>query len=239
MDGHEGGIRDRCASVSGGPDGSGAGGPGATGSGGPGGCAAGRSGGQNVCAGRPLRRAVFLDRDGVINVSPGEGKFVLRVEDFRPAEDAAEALARLRAAGFLLIVVTNQSCVGRGLLDASALDRIHDHMRELLAGSGAAPDAVYCCPHSPEAGCDCRKPEPGMLLRAAHEFGINLSASWMVGDSARDIETGRAAGCRTILLIAGAPGGATAAGKSPAPDAVARSLGEAAAVILGEAGQRR
>lgn len=182
-----------------------------------------------------VRKAVFLDRDGVINISPGEGKFVLKKEDFRLGEGVPEALARLKAAGFLLIAVTNQSCVGRGLIKAETLEEIHDLMRRRLVQRGAALDAVYCCPHGPEDGCECRKPSPAMILRASRRFGIDLRSSWMVGDSPRDIQTGRAAGCRTILLCSGGKHQAAAPSVSCAPDAVARSLPEAAAVILGEA----
>src|SRR5439155_15311158 len=144
-----------------------------------------------------LQRAVFLDRDGVIVVDHG---YVHRVEDFDFVAGSAQALQRLQAAGWRLVVVTNQSGLARGLYTADHYERFTAHMREQLQGFGVRLDAVLHCPHLPDAAvasyrlaCDCRKPAPGMLLRAARELAIDLSASVIVGDRLSDVQAGRAA----------------------------------------------
>jgi D-glycero-D-manno-heptose 1,7-bisphosphate phosphatase len=112
-----------------------------------------------------------------------------------------EAIALLNRAGFLVIVVTNQRCVAKGLITAAELDALHLRMRAGLARAGAVLDGVYYCPHELQPPCTCRKPRPGMLLEAAHAHDIDLCASWMIGDSNKDIEAGRIAGCRTARLF--------------------------------------
>jgi len=144
-----------------------------------------------------LRPAVFFDRDGVINVSPGVDRFVLSWEEFRFVPGAAAQLRRLKERGFFLVLVTNQSCVGRGLMTRETLEDIHGRMQAALGQS--AFDALYYCHHHPQAGCRCRKPSPWLILRACAEHGLDPRASFLVGDSMRDIEMGRAAGCRTIF----------------------------------------
>ena len=146
------------------------------------------------------RRAVFLDRDGTINV---EKEYLHRAEEFVFIPGAPEAIRLLNEAGFLVIVVTNQSGIGRGYYDEAALDRLHAHMDSELARVGAVVDAYYFCPHHPETGCDCRKPRPGMLLRAQQEIGIDLEKSYMVGDRYIDVETAHAAGTRSVLVMSG------------------------------------
>lgn len=146
---------------------------------------------------RLLQRAVFLDRDGVINVFPGEDKFVLAWEEFQFMPGVAEPLRRLRAHGFFLALVTNQSCVGRGLLTLDDLNAIHARMQAELGAD--ALDAIYACPHAPGAGCTCRKPSPELIQRACREHHLDAKRSFVIGDSGRDIEMGRAAGCTTIL----------------------------------------
>lgn len=143
-----------------------------------------------------MKRTVFLDRDGVLvddalDVMPG----------------TAEALRVLHDAGFALVVVTNQTVVSRGLATEEDVDEVHRHLREQLPEI----DAFYVCPHHPNANvehyreeCDCRKPRPGLLLRAADELGLDLPRSWMIGDRISDVAAGAAAGCRTILLRTGA-----------------------------------
>ena len=143
--------------------------------------------------------AVFLDRDGVINERPGDG-FVLSWSDFVWRPDAIAALRTLADRGWPLVVVSNQSCVGRGLLTAAKLVGIMTNMTAALDKAGVPLAAWYCCPHVPEAGCDCRKPLPGMLLRAARELNLNPGLSHMIGDTVRDIEAGAAAGCATHLI---------------------------------------
>src|ERR1700693_1203380 len=150
-----------------------------------------------------MSRAVFLDRDGVINQNPPEGDYVVRWEDFHVLPGVAEGVALLNRAGFAVIVVTNQRCIAKGLMTAVELENMHERMTKLLAASGAIINGTFYCPHEIEPVCDCRKPAPGMLLSAARLHGIDLSASWMIGDSDTDIEAGKNAGCKTVRLLTG------------------------------------
>jgi D-glycero-D-manno-heptose 1,7-bisphosphate phosphatase len=149
------------------------------------------------------KRAVFLDRDGVINralVRDGKPYPPASLGDFEILPDVAPACAKLKSAGFLLVVATNQPDVGRGTLSRDVVEEIHRFMRQQLA-----LDRVEVCYHpgKSESECDCRKPAPGMLVTAAQELGIDLGRSWMVGDRWRDIDCGYAAGCRTIFIDRG------------------------------------
>jgi D-glycero-D-manno-heptose 1,7-bisphosphate phosphatase len=147
-------------------------------------------------------RAAFLDRDGVINrKAPGNG-YVTRWEDIQFLPGIAEAIALLNNAGFRVVVVSNQRCVAKGLVTSDTLDSIHRQMCNWLAAAGAKIDAVYYCPHEKQPPCSCRKPAPGMLLAAARAHQIDLSASWMIGDSEIDVKAGRNAGCKTARLLA-------------------------------------
>jgi D-glycero-D-manno-heptose 1,7-bisphosphate phosphatase len=153
------------------------------------------------------KRAVFIDRDGTINV---EKEYLHQPEDFEFIPGAPEAIRILGEAGFLVVVVTNQSGVARGYYGEADVKRLHVYMDDLLAQEGAKVDAYYFCPHHPENGtgkylidCECRKPNPGMLLQAASELGIDLTASWMIGDKLADVEAGIAAGCRSALVLTG------------------------------------
>lgn len=150
-------------------------------------------------AGRP---AVFLDRDGTINVEIG---YLGDPERMVLLPGAAEAIARLNSAGFTTVIVTNQAGIARGYFNEQAMHAIHQRMARELARVGATIDAFLFCPHHPDftGPCACRKPEPGMLLRAAAELGLDLRRSWLVGDTANDIRAGAAAGCRTILVRTG------------------------------------
>ena len=148
-----------------------------------------------------MKRAAFLDRDGVINRKPPEGQYVTRWEEMQFLPGAAEAVALLGGAGFRVIVVTNQRCVAKGLLTVPELELIHQRMCDQLAASGAVIDEIYYCPHEEEPPCSCRKPAPGMILTAARAHQIDLPASWMIGDSDRDVEAGRRAGCRTARIL--------------------------------------
>lgn len=145
-------------------------------------------------------RAVFLDRDGVINRKAPEGEYILREKDFEILPDAPAAIRLLKEAGFLVIVITNQRCVAKGLLSEADLQAIHKTMLKRLRVNGAVIDAIYYCPHEDNDRCACRKPKPGMLLQAASDHIIDLAASWMIGDHLSDAEAGKAAGCRSILL---------------------------------------
>jgi histidinol-phosphate phosphatase family protein len=152
-----------------------------------------------------VHKAVFLDRDGVINKrAPGDG-YITCSQEFELLPGVTEAIALLNRAGFLVIVVTNQRGVARGLYSQSDLTQIHSKMKNDLAVAGAHLDAIYFCPHDREPPCDCRKPAPGMLLTAAAEHHIDLPNSWMIGDSDTDREAGCRAGCRTITISTQTP----------------------------------
>ncbi len=154
-----------------------------------------------------LKPAVFLDRDGTINV---EKDYLHRVEDFIFIPGAPEAIRRLNDAGYLVIVATNQSGVARGYFGLAEVEALHAHLVKELARWGARIDAFYACPHHPGEGvgglkvdCDCRKGRPGMLLQAAEQHRIDLTRSYMIGDKTSDIAAGEAAGCRSILVLTG------------------------------------
>jgi D-glycero-D-manno-heptose 1,7-bisphosphate phosphatase len=176
------------------------------------------------------RRAVFLDRDGVINeckVIDGKPYPPLSIDEFVMFPGVAEACRKLKEAGFFLVVATNQPDVGRGTLKQEVVESIHQHLQELLP-----IDRVEVCYHPGKGAsdCDCRKPKPGMLLRAARELNIDLRASWMVGDRWRDIDCGHAAGVRTVFIDYDYD-----EPLKQQPDFRAKSLVEAAGIILREA----
>ena len=154
------------------------------------------------------QRAVFLDRDGTINKYVG---FLRKPEEFELLNGVAEAIRRINQSGYLAIVVTNQPVIARGEVTWEGLDEIHRKMETLLGQEGAYLDDIFVCPHHPDRGfpgerleykmdCDCRKPKPGMLRKAAEKYNIDLAESWMIGDSQRDVVAGMAAGCQTVLL---------------------------------------
>jgi D-glycero-D-manno-heptose 1,7-bisphosphate phosphatase len=147
-----------------------------------------------------MNRAAFLDRDGVINRKADEGGYVTRWEDLQILPGVIEATALLNRAGFLVIVVSNQRCVAKRLIAAGELDVLHGRMCEVFSDFGAEINAVYYCPHEANPPCECRKPAPGMLLRAARTWDIDLLKSWIIGDSDTDVEAGKRAGCRTARL---------------------------------------
>jgi D-glycero-D-manno-heptose 1,7-bisphosphate phosphatase len=151
-----------------------------------------------------MPKAVFIDRDGVINRKPREGEYITSWTDFHFLPGVAEAIALLKKAGYAVIVVTNQRCVAKGLIAIAELEEIHARMRESLARSRATLDGIYYCPHDYQSQCKCRKPAPGMLLEAAQTLGLDLGSSWMVGDSDIDIQAGKNAGCKTARV--GIPG---------------------------------
>lgn len=175
-------------------------------------------------------RAVFLDRDGVINRKAPEGSYVKNWHEFEFLPGVVEAISELREAGFLVMVVTNQRGVARGVMTEEDLTTIHARMEEELRGGRAALDGVYFCPHDIDDGCSCRKPRPGLLFRAARQHDIDLSQSWMVGDSQVDIQAGLSAGCRTVLVQAEGVEGCISNGVTPDERAV--SLHDAARIIL-------
>jgi D-glycero-D-manno-heptose 1,7-bisphosphate phosphatase len=153
----------------------------------------------------PRRRAVFVDRDGVINVESG---FLHRIEQFEFLPGSIAGLARLQAAGYLLVVITNQSGIARGLYAEEDYRRLTAYMQQRLSAAGVHLDAIEHCPHLPDAllsryriECDCRKPLPGMLLRAASALNIDLPGSILVGDRGSDIQAGRSAGVGRCWLV--------------------------------------
>jgi len=143
------------------------------------------------------RKAAFVDRDGTLNVNID---YLSDPAGYRLYPGAAEGLRLLREKGFLIIVVTNQSGIGRGIFDEETLQRIHDRMGSDLARGGASIDALYFCPHTPEDRCDCRKPGTAMFERAIREHGIDPERSVVIGDMKMDIEAGRRVGARTVLV---------------------------------------
>lgn len=144
--------------------------------------------------------AVFLDRDGTLNTELGYLDDPTRL---RLLPGAAEAIRLLNECGTPAIVVSNQSGVGRGYFTDETVGAIHERLAEQLATASAHLDGIYYCPHHPSLGCDCRKPNPGMLLRAAAEHGIDLQRSFIIGDKSTDLEAGRRAGCRAIGVLTG------------------------------------
>ena len=157
---------------------------------------------------RAKRRCVFLDRDGVINREVGH---LNNVNDFELLENVSKAIGSLNAAGYLVICITNQPVLARGELTEGGLSLIHMKMETELGKEGAYLDYIYHCPHHPDGGfpgevsllkikCECRKPNPGMLLQAIDDFGIDPSVSWLIGDHMRDIVAGKAVGVRTVLV---------------------------------------
>jgi D-glycero-D-manno-heptose 1,7-bisphosphate phosphatase len=149
------------------------------------------------------RPAIFLDRDGTINI---EKNYLHLAKDWEWIPGAIDALIRLKAAGYLLIVISNQAGIARGYYHESTLHELHRWVNEQLAPVHAAIDAFYFCPHHPDfqkEDCDCRKPLPGLILRAAQEWNIDLPRSWMIGDKLSDVQAGFAAGCQNILVQTG------------------------------------
>jgi D-glycero-D-manno-heptose 1,7-bisphosphate phosphatase len=183
---------------------------------------------------RPLRRAAFLDRDGTICEEMG---YVNHVDRLRIFPFAAAAIRQLNEAQVPVIVVTNQSGVARNIFPESLVHQVHQKMIAELSAGGARVDAIYFCPHKTEDACECRKPNPGLLERAAGEHALDLSASWVVGDRYADLEMGYAAGARGILVMTGYGRGEYELHRTRwarQPDALAENLTEAVRRILND-----
>ena len=148
-----------------------------------------------------MNKAAFLDRDGVINQKAKKGEYITRWDEVRFLPGVAEAINLLHVAGFVVIVVTNQRCVAKGLMTIAELENMHQLMRDELMRAGSFIDAIYYCPHEYHHHCSCRKPAPGMLFQAAEKYDVDLRASWMIGDSEIDVAAGKNAGCRTARLL--------------------------------------
>lgn len=145
-----------------------------------------------------LRKAVFLDRDGVINEKRED--YVKDVSEFILLKDTADAIRFLNKNNYLVIIITNQSVINRGIISVEELERIHNYMRSELKGNGAFIDAIYYCPHKPDENCLCRKPETELIKRALKDFSISLESSWMIGDSKSDIEAADKEGIHSLLM---------------------------------------
>lgn len=145
-----------------------------------------------------MRKAVFLDRDGLINVQAAPHHYITAWEDFHFLPGVPEAIRALNEAGYLVLIVTSQRGVARGMMTMEAVEDIHRRMCEALAEADAHIDGIYVCPHN-EGECTCRKPDIGLFLQAESDFPIDRASSWMVGDSDTDVEAGRRYGVRTIL----------------------------------------
>ena len=168
-------------------------------------CTEGRISAKNL---KHKQKAIFLDRDGTINKYVG---FLRNIDEFELIDGVAAAIRKINESGYLAIVVTNQPVIARGEVSFGELEEIHNKMETLLGKEGAYLDAIYYCPHHPHKGyegerpelkieCVCRKPKPGMLFKAAEDFNIDLSQSWMIGDGENDVKAGINAGCKTVLL---------------------------------------
>jgi len=146
-------------------------------------------------------KLIVLDRDGVINHD--SDAYIKSPDEWRPLPGSIEAIARLAKAGFRIAVVTNQSGVARGLFDLQVLAAIHAKMLALVEKAGGRIDAIFFCPHGPNAACECRKPKPGLFVEALERFGALPAETWSVGDQLRDLQAAHAAGCRTVLVLSG------------------------------------
>lgn len=177
-----------------------------------------------------MDRAVFLDRDGTLNLDTG---YVHKREDWQWLPGVLDALARLSAAGWKLVVVSNQSGIGRGYFSRHDLDQLEAWLNNELAKNGIAMAGWYYCPHAPEDNCACRKPKPGMLLEAAKNLRLDLPRSWMIGDRLRDVAAGIGADCRAGLILNNKYPDEAAACREKFPQArIWRSLVEGADYIL-------
>jgi D-glycero-D-manno-heptose 1,7-bisphosphate phosphatase len=150
-------------------------------------------------------KLIILGRDGILN-EYREGH-VTAPEEWAPVPGALEAVARLNHDGWHVVVATNQSGIGRGMIDMNAVNMVHAHMHRMLQAQGARLDAVFFCPHTPEDQCDCRKPKPGLMLDIALRYGVDLAQVPMVGDTARDLLAAQAAGCQPHLVLSGRAAG--------------------------------
>jgi D-glycero-D-manno-heptose 1,7-bisphosphate phosphatase len=184
-----------------------------------------------------LKKVVFLDRDGVINRDSPD--YIKTWDEFQFLPGSLEALRLLSQAGFRLIIITNQSIIGRGMVPLGVLEETHRKLKTAVADAGGDILDIFFCPHRPDEGCDCRKPAPGLIQQACRRYGIDPADSVMIGDSTKDMLCGRNAGCGTTILVR--TGNGLRAEKELAeleirPDMVAADLLDAARYLLGRAG---
>jgi D-glycero-D-manno-heptose 1,7-bisphosphate phosphatase len=177
---------------------------------------------------RPMK-LVVLDRDGVINLDSDQ--YIKSPEEWKPIPGSLEAIARLTQAGFRVVVATNQSGLGRGLFDMATLNAMHDKMHKAVNQLGGRIDAVFFCPHAQDAGCDCRKPKPGMLREIAARFDLALTGVPVIGDSLRDLQAASAAGARPVLVLTGKGEQTLKSGGLPEGTEIHRDLAAAALAL--------
>ncbi|MEQ1879644.1 MAG: D-glycero-beta-D-manno-heptose 1,7-bisphosphate 7-phosphatase [Burkholderiales bacterium] len=175
-------------------------------------------------------KLVILDRDGVINQDSDQ--FIKNTTEWKAIPGSLEAIARLNHAGYRVVVVSNQSGIGRGLLDMGALNAINDKMYRALAHVGGHIDALFYCPHAAEANCECRKPKPGMFLDIAQRFNVDLTGVPSVGDSLRDLQASASVGARPILVLTGKGEKTRATGGLPEDTTTYADLAEAVRHIV-------
>ena len=177
-------------------------------------------------------KAVFLDRDGVI--CENRDDYVKSWDEFVWIPGAKQALSLLKERGYLIIVVTNQSAIGRGIISRQVVEEIHDKMSTEVLKMGGKIDGIYYCPHQPSHACNCRKPKPGLLLKAGQDFKLDFSSSYLVGDSLTDVKMGHQLGCVTIMVRTGKGSRQmrNLTGDESKPNYIAADLAEAANLIV-------
>lgn len=175
-------------------------------------------------------KLVILDRDGVINQDSDQ--FIKNTTEWKPIPGSLEAIAKLNHAGYRVVVASNQSGIGRGLLDMGALNAINDKMYRVLAQVGGRIDALFYCPHAADANCDCRKPKPGMFIDIAQRFNADLAGVPSVGDSLRDLQAAATAGAQPMLVLTGKGARTRAGGGVPDGTPVFADLAEAVRHIV-------
>jgi D-glycero-D-manno-heptose 1,7-bisphosphate phosphatase len=181
---------------------------------------------------------IFLDRDGVINRDPGEisgEKYVMRWDDFHFVQGALEALKKLADAGYRSVIISNQQGVGKGYFTKEELNDVTNKMLEKIKEAGGDVAGVYYCTHAKEENCSCRKPKPGLFEKAQQEMDISPEGKYYIGDTERDIQAGRAAGLKTILVLSGKSSREDAEKWEDKPDHVCDSFIDAVKIVLGEA----
>ena len=174
-------------------------------------------------------KLVVLDRDGTINHDSDQ--YIKSPEEWRPIKGSLEAIARLTQAGWHVVVATNQSGIARGLFDFATLNAIHDTMHRAVLQAGGRIDAIFFCPHAADAGCECRKPKPGLLLEIARRMNADLADVPVIGDALRDLEAAAAAGAQPILVLTGKGRATQEAGGLPAETRVFSDLATFAAQL--------
>ena len=177
-------------------------------------------------------KLIVLDRDGTINHDSDQ--FIKSPDEWRPIPGSLEAIARLNHAGYRVVVATNQSGIGRGLFDMDTLNAIHEKMHRSLAQVGGRIDAVFYCPHTADAGCDCRKPKPGLLQEAGKRFHLGMTGVPVIGDGLRDLQAAALVGGQPILVLTGKGEKTLRAGNFPSNTVIFPDLAFAASALLAE-----